>query len=118
MEAGALVIQQRMQSFGAAETELEWNGPEVAEHQTRGAVNPFNPVGELTGIGNGGGKGHQLHRQWAVNDRLLPNRAALRVVHVVAFIEHHRLHIRQRVIGLVSFRVQHVAEDLRGHHHD
>ena len=36
----------------------------------------------------------------------------------MAFVEHHRLHIRQRVIGLISLRIKHVAEDLRGHHHD
>ena len=68
MQAGALVIQQRMQSLGTAETELEGNGSEIAVHQVRGSMDPFNPVGELTGIGNGGGKRHQLHRQWAVND--------------------------------------------------
>ncbi len=38
--------------------------------------------------------------------------------HVVALVQHHRLHPRQGVVvGVVDLRVEHVAEDLRGHHH-
>ena len=53
-----------------------------------------------------------------MNDRFLPHRAALGVVHVVALIKHHRFNICQRIIRFVRFGVKHVAEDFRGHHHD
>ena len=35
----------------------------------------------------------------------------------MALIEHHRLHIRQRIVALLCLGVEHVAEDLGGHHH-
>ena len=36
----------------------------------------------------------------------------------MAFIEDHRLHIFEWVVVVVGLRIQHVAEDLGGHHHD
>ena len=47
-----------------------------------------------------------------IDDDLLPHRPAALVAHVVAFVEHHRLQPRQPA------GVEHVAEDLGGHHQD
>ena len=52
-----------------------------------------------------------------MNDLFLPDRSPLGIIHVMALIEHHRLHIGQGIIPLIDFRVKHVAEDLSGHHH-
>ena len=52
-----------------------------------------------------------------MDDRFFPHGAALGIIHVVALVEHHRLHALQRVISRIGFRVEHVAEDLGGHHH-
>ena len=78
----------------------------------------FDPVGELPGIGHRCRQGHQLHRRRAMNDRLLPDRAALGVVHVMTLIQHHGFHVRQGVVVLIRLGVEHVAEDLCGHHND
>ena len=117
MEPGALVVEQGVQSLGTAKAEGQRHRPVVTEHQLGGPMHSLYPVGELTGIGHRCRKGHQLNRRRAVNDRLLPDGAALGIVHVVALIEHHRLHALQRVIARIGFRVEHVAEDLGGHHH-
>ena len=53
-----------------------------------------------------------------MNDGLLPDSPSLGIIHVVALIEHHSLNISEQIIMLIRFCVQHVPEDLRGHHHD
>ena len=53
-----------------------------------------------------------------MNDGFLPDRAPLGIIHVVALIKHHRLNIGQRIITFIRFGIEHVAEDLSGHHHD
>ena len=53
-----------------------------------------------------------------MDDRFLPDRSALGVIHVVAFVQHDSLNIRERIIVFAGFRIEHVAEDLGGHHHD
>ena len=118
MQTRAGVVQQRVQTLGTAEAEVQRNRPVITHHQRGRTMNLLDPVGQLPGIGHGGGERYQLHRGWAVNDRLLPDRAPLRVVHVVALIEHHRFHISQGIVMLIRLGVEHVAEDLRGHHHD
>ena len=87
-----------------------------AVDQGAGTMHLLNPVRQLLPVGHGGGESQQLHRPWAVDDGFFPDGAPLAVVHVVALIEDHRLHPRQ---GIVQFAlaVEHVAEDLRGHHH-
>ena len=53
-----------------------------------------------------------------MNDRFLPHGAALGVVHVMTLIEDDRLDpFEWVVVGMVDLRVEHVAEDLGGHHH-
>ena len=119
MERRALVIEQGMESLGTAETECQGHGSEIAVHQPGGPMHLLNPVGELTGIGHRGREGHQLHPARTMNDRFLPDSAALGIVHVVALIEHHGLDISQGIIAFaIDLRIQHVAEDLGGHHHD
>ena len=118
MQPRAGIIEQRMQTLGAAEAELQRNGPIVAHHKGGGPMHFLDPVGELTGIGNRGRKGQQLNRGRAVNDGFFPDRAALGVIHVVALIQHHGFNISERIITCIRFGIQHVAEDLCGHHHD
>ncbi|CAI8169321.1 MAG: Uncharacterised protein [Synechococcus sp. CC9902] len=118
MQTGSGLIQQWMQTLGAAEAELQRHRSEVAHHQRGGPVHFLDPVGELPGVGDSGGEGQQLNRRRAVNDGLLPDRAPLGVIHVVALVKHHRLNIGERIITFIRFGVEHVAKDLGGHHHD
>ena len=119
MKCRALVVEQGVETLGAAEAEGQGYGPEIAMHQTGGAVHLLDPVSQLTRIGYRGRESHQLHPTRAVDDRFLPDGATLGVVHVVAFIEHHGLHISQGIVAIaIDLRVEHVAEDLGGHHHD
>ena len=118
MQSGARLVQQRMQSLGTAEAELQRDRPMVAHDQRGRAVDLLNPVGELAGIGDGGRQGDQLHRRRTVNDRFLPDRAPLGVIHVVTLIQDDGFHVGQGIVLLICLGVQHVAEDLRGHDHD
>ena len=52
-----------------------------------------------------------------MDDRFFPDGASLGIIHVVALIEHDRLHIGKRIVMLIHFGIEHVAEDLGGHHH-
>ena len=73
-----------------------------------------DPVGELLGIGHGGGQAHEPHLGREVDDHLLPHRAAVRVLQVVHLVEHHEPQIPQRARAAVD----HVAQDLGRHHDD
>ena len=106
-----------METLGTTETELEGHRTKITEHQARWAMHLLDPIGELPRIGNGGGQRHQLNGRWAVNNRFFPDGAPLRIIHVVAFIEHDRLDIGKRIVMLIRFGIEHVAEDLGGHHH-
>lgn len=107
--------------------------------QSRGAMHLVHPVGELVAVGQRGREGNKLDVGRAVDDRLFPDGASLLVVHVVAFVQDHRLHVLQGIPAqglrllprihlagvsplLDSQRkrraVEHVAEDLGGHHQD
>ena len=68
MQAGARLIQQGMQSFGATEAELQRHGPVVADDQRCGPMHFFNPIGELARIGHGGRQGNELNGRRAMND--------------------------------------------------
>ena len=114
----SLVVEQGMEALGAAEAELQRHRPEVAHDEPGRPVDRLDPIGQLPGIGHRRREGHQLHHRRAMNDRFLPDRPALGVVHVVALIEHHGLHVGQGVIARLGLGVQHVPEDLRGHHDD
>ena len=118
MQSRALIVEERVQAFGTAEAELQRHRSEVAEHQTGGAMDPFNPIGELPCIGHRGRQRDELNRGRAVNDRFFPDGASLGIVHVVALVQHHGFHIRQWIVMLIRLGVKHVPEDFRGHHHD
>ena len=58
--------------------------------------------------------GHDGHRGGQVDQDLLPHRAAVRILQVVHLVHDDALQAAQGVAALV----QHVAQDLGGHHHD
>ena len=58
MEPGTGFIEQGMQSLSAAKTESEGHRTVVTEHKPGRAMHPFDPIGELPGIGHGGRQGH------------------------------------------------------------
>ncbi len=77
-----------------------------------GPVHDRDPVGDLLDVGHGGREGHQLYVSGGVHDDLLPHRPAPLVAHVVALVEDH-------VSQLVeAARIEHVAQDFRGHHQE
>jgi hypothetical protein len=77
-----------------------------------GAVHETDPVGDLPHVGHGGGERDEGGVARGIHDDLLPHRAPPLVAHVVTLVEHHRLQTRQPA------RVEHVSEDLGGHHQD
>ena len=107
-----------METLRAAEAELQRHRPEIAHDEPGRPVDRLDPIGQLPGIGHRRREGHQLDHRRAMNDRFLPDGSALGVVHVVALVEHHGLHVGQGVIALVGLGVEHVSEDLRGHDDD
>ena len=109
-------VEEGVQTLGAAKAVVEGNRPVNAVNQGAGTMHLLDPVLQLLSVGHGGGEGKKLHRAWAVDDGFFPDGAPLAVVHVVALIEDHRLHPRQGIVQL-ALAVEHVAEDLRGHHH-
>ena len=109
-------VEERVQPLGAAKAMAEGHRPMDAVDQGARTMNLLDPVRQLIPVGHGGGEGQKLHGPWTVDDGLLPDGAPLAVVHVVALIQHHRLHPRQRIVQL-ALAVEHVAENLRGHHH-
>ena len=79
MQTSTGVVQQRVQTLGTAEAELQRNRSVMTYHQRGRTMNLLDPVGQLPSIGHGGGERYQLHRGWAVNDRLLPD---LSLIHI------------------------------------
>ena len=73
-------------------------------------VHQPDPVGDLPHVGNGGRQGDQRHVLRRVDDDLLPDGASALVPHVVALVEHHVAE------ALQGPRVEHVPQDLGGHH--
>ena len=61
MQPRAGLVQQGMQTFGAAEAELQRNRSVVAQHQCGGAMDLLDPVGQLPSIGDSGRQRHQLN---------------------------------------------------------
>ena len=117
MDSSPLFIQKWMEPLRTTKTELQRHRTKITEHQTRWTVHLLDPIGELPRIGNGGGQRHQLDRRRTVNDRFFPDGSPLGIIHVMALIEHDRLHIGKRIVMLIRFCIQHVAENLGGHHH-
>ena len=63
MKACALLIEQRVQPLGTAETEMQWHRPKVTQHKRGGTVHLFDPISELPGIGHRGRERHELDRR-------------------------------------------------------
>jgi hypothetical protein len=78
-----------------------------------GSPHGRDPVGQLLGVRHGGRQAHQPHLGRQVDDDLLPHRAPVGVLEVVHLVEDDVLQPPQgRRRG-----VDHVAQDLGGHHH-
>ncbi len=112
-------VEQGHQPLAGAVVKLERHRAKVGVDQLGGAVDFLQPVGQLARIFYRGGEGQQLNLGRAIDDRLFPHGAALAVVHVVALVEHHGLHLLQGGAGFAdASAVEHVAKDFGGHHHD
>jgi hypothetical protein len=72
------------------------------------------PGGELVGVGDGGRQRHHANVGWSMDQHLLPHRPPEPVLEVVHFVEDHELDL----VEGAGVGVDHVAEDLGGHHHD
>jgi hypothetical protein len=93
---------------------LELDGAALLDDRHRRPPDGLHPVGELLGVGDGGGQAHEVDLGRGVDDDLLPHRAPVGVLEVVDLVEHH---VAQPVEGRRA-GVDHVAEDLGGHHDD
>ncbi len=72
----------------------------------------LQPLAELLGVGHGRGQRDQGHRLGQVDDDLLPHRTPVTVGEVVHLVHHHVAEAQQRP----GPGVQHVPQDLGGHH--
>ena len=75
------------------------------------AVRLADPLGDLGRVGHRRRQAHQRHMPRRQQDRLLPCRPALRIAHVVHFVEDDRAHVVDR-----RARHQHVSQHFGGHH--
>ena len=71
-------------------------------------------AGQLLGVGDRGRQAHQAHRRRQVDDHLLPHRPAVGVLEEVHLVEDDDAEAVERRRAAVD----HVAEDLGGHHDD
>ena len=75
--------------------------------------NRFDPAGELIGVRNGGRQTHQLRMGRQVEHDLFPDRSSKGVLEVV-----HLVHDDEGEVVEDPPLVEHVAQDLGGHHDD
>ena len=92
----------------------ELDRPLVLHHRRHRPADRADPAGELVGVRDRGGQADEPDVVGCVDDHLLPHRTAVRVLEVVDLVEHDP---REGVEG-PGAGVDHVAEDLGGHHHD
>ena len=90
---------------------LERNGAALLDHDARVAAEGRDPVAELLRVRDRGGERDHAHRRGQVDQHLLPDGAAVRVLEVVDLVHHDREQPRERRRPLV----EHVAEHLGGH---
>ena len=93
---------------------LERHGALLLDDDPRRSPQGADPVTELFRVGDGGGQTHDGHGGGQVDQHLLPDRPAIRVLQVVHLVHHDRLEPRERVAALV----QHVAQHLGRHDDD
>jgi hypothetical protein len=93
---------------------VERHRASVGDHHVAGGPHVLDPGAELLRVGHRGREARQLHGRGQLDDDLLPDRPALRIGEVVHLVEDDGLQPRERRRVLV----EHVAQDLGGHHHD
>ncbi len=92
---------------------VELDRPSLLDHRLRRSAHGGDPVGQLLGVRHRGRQAHERHVGRQVDHHLLPHRPAVGVLEEVHLVEHHVAKTPQRRRSCVD----HVAEDLGGHHH-
>ena len=69
---------------------LERHGTALLDHHSRVAAKRRDPVAELLRVGDRGREGNHAHRRREVDQHLLPDGAAVRVLQVVHLVHHDR----------------------------
>ncbi|MDQ0989938.1 hypothetical protein QFZ74_001166 [Streptomyces sp. V3I7] len=90
------------------------HGPVLGDDHLGVAADGVQPVAELLGVGHGRRQRHQGHRLGEVDDHFLPDGAPEAVGEVVHLVHDH---VAEAEEGLGT-GVQHVPQDLGGHHDD
>ncbi len=83
------------------------------DHHRGRSPHALDPPAQLVGVRHGGRQAHQADPARQVDDHLLPHGTPVGVLQVVDLVEHHHL---EAVEGGRP-GVDHVAQDLGGHHH-
>ena len=91
---------------------LERHGTPLLDHDARVAAEGRDPLAELLRVRDRGGERDHAHRRGQVDQDLLPDGTAVRILEVMHLVHHDGEQSRERRRPLV----QHVAEHLRGHH--
>ncbi len=112
-DAGA-VVEERQQVAAHEHVLLERHRADLRDDHLGVAADRVEPVAELLRVGDGRAQRDQTHRRRQVDDDLLPHRTAEAVGEVVHLVHHDVLSPR----SAAGVGVEHVAQDLGGHHHD
>ena len=107
-------VEERMQGVVDGEPHLERDGTLGARHRLDGAAQARHPRGDLADVADRRREPDEPDVARRLDDELLPDGAARVVVDVVDLVEHD-------VADAVDARglvVEHVAQDLGGHHDD
>jgi hypothetical protein len=93
---------------------LERDRPVLLDDGGGAAAHGLDPRRHLLGVRHRGREAHEGHLRRQVDDHLFPHRSAVAVLEVVHLVEHDVAQAVERG----RRRVDHVAKDLGGHHHD
>ena len=113
-EDAVLFDVHRMQPRTDEVVVLERHGTTFFDHHSRVAPEGRDPVAELLGVGDRGRQGHHTDGRRQVDQHLLPDGAAVRVLEVVDLVHHDREQTRERRRPFV----EHVPEHFGGHDDD
>ena len=108
-----LVDEQVVQAPVSDHVLPQGHRPVLLDHDVGVAAHLGQPGPELLGVADGGRQGDHADVLGEVDDDLLPHRPALPVGEVVDLVHDHELQAGERVRA----GVEHVAQDLGGHHH-
>ena len=92
---------------------LQRDGPLLLDDHSRGTAERPDPLAELLRVADGRGQTHDGDAEREMDEDLLPHGAAVRVLQVMDLVHHDE---RQALEGVAPL-VEHVPEDLGGHHH-